>query len=50
MKRKCNACDKKVTLTCREHKESWEICSYCRDCKYIMDIFAWNGNWMKQYV
>ena len=50
MKRYCNICNKKVSLTSKIHKMAWEDSSYCRACKYMMEIFAWNGNYLKEYT
>ena len=50
MKRYCNICNKKVSLTSSRPKMAWEDSSYCRDCKYMMEVFAWNGNYLKEYT
>ena len=50
MKRYCNICNKKVSLTSSTHKMAWEDSSYCRACKYMMEVFAWNGNYLKEYT
>jgi|TARA_B100001146_G_C16176981_1_gene432805 hypothetical protein len=50
MKRYCNICNKKVSLTSSRPKMAWEDSSYCRACKYMMEVFAWNGNYLKEYT
>ena len=47
MKKTCNVCSKKVSLTNKHRKSSWF--GLCRDCKYICEIFAWNGNLLQEY-
>ncbi len=49
MKKKCNECEKHITITNKSHKTSWNDLPSCRECKYIMDIFSLNGNRLKEY-
>ena len=48
LRRICYGCDKHVSLTNKHHKDNWY--GLCRDCKYIMEIFSFNGNRLEHYA
>jgi hypothetical protein len=47
LRKTCVGCSKRIILTNKLHKSNW--IGLCRDCKYIMDIFALNGNRLEEY-
>ncbi len=45
----CNSCGLRKTVTTRKTRMSWKETPYCRDCRYVLEIFSKNGNYLKEY-
>ncbi len=45
----CNVCGERKTITTRKTRMSWKEYPYCRICRYHLEIFSGNGNYLKEY-
>lgn len=43
----CTICNKRVVITNSTQRERW--IGYCRSCKYMIDLFSFNGNLLQNY-
>lgn len=45
----CDTCGNRSTVTTSKTRRSWDMDHNCRSCRYILEHFSMNGNYLKEY-